>query len=275
MSTVKDPSYHQLPEKDSSESAEEEYLIESNRVRPSKVVGKSTLFYAILLVSSLLSNLFLIVQLSNPASRRNGAQSDEMRTPFAGLVRDTEMVLEKTYVFENETEHNEFWENINVDAGLVALSDEWVREHGLQLGQRFPWDDTKGIYVLEGFHSMHCLKSIHDALTKLKAKRRPIYTWDHIMHCMDSIRKNIMCEASDLPLYSTPGEDPELGIGEVKQCRSWEALTAWSHEHTACYRLINETDAHMDRLERYKFCPEGSPYIERVREVFGDRTGVE
>ena len=49
------------------------------------------------------------------------------------------------------------WEEIRVDNGTVALHDSYVEAMGLPTSQRFPWDQDKGLYLLNGFHSMHCL----------------------------------------------------------------------------------------------------------------------
>ena len=49
------------------------------------------------------------------------------------------------------------WENIDINNGSIALSDKYAEVMGLPLSQRFPWDSSKGLYVLNGYHSMHCL----------------------------------------------------------------------------------------------------------------------
>jgi len=61
------------------------------------------------------------------------------------------------YFGENDTAADELWEDISIDKGTVALEDSYVRRVGLPRAQRFPWDENKGLYLLNGFHSMHCL----------------------------------------------------------------------------------------------------------------------
>lgn len=60
----------------------------------------------------------------------------------------------------NETLTNEAWDAINFDAGSIALDDAYVESLGLPIAQRFPWDDTKGLYFLNAYHGVHCLVSI-------------------------------------------------------------------------------------------------------------------
>ena len=69
-------------------------------------------------------------------------------------------VSKSEYFGENETIADQFWEAISIDNGTVALDDAYAEEAGLPLSQRFPWDQKKGIYLLNGFHSMHCLVSL-------------------------------------------------------------------------------------------------------------------
>lgn len=52
---------------------------------------------------------------------------------------------------------NEVWEAIDINHGVVAISDNWANEHNLAPTQRFPWDPSKGVYLLTAFHTLHCL----------------------------------------------------------------------------------------------------------------------
>lgn len=54
-----------------------------------------------------------------------------------------------------------FWNSPQIDdnMGVVALSPEFVKEKNLSETQIFPWDESKGIYILSFHHSIHCLVS--------------------------------------------------------------------------------------------------------------------
>ena len=60
------------------------------------------------------------------------------------------------------------------------------------------------------------------------------------------------------------------GGGQVRQCRDWRELEDWARENTACWKYVNSTDPTMDQLERFKYCPNGSPYLEKAREKYPD-----
>lgn len=65
------------------------------------------------------------------------------------------------YTDENRTVQDAAWDapEFGIETGLVALSDEYVRAKGLLPAQRWPWDDSKGIYIINGFHNLHCVVS--------------------------------------------------------------------------------------------------------------------
>ena len=61
------------------------------------------------------------------------------------------------YANTNLTEASPLWQNIDFDTGTVALPNSLGIEHGLPEAQPFPWDPSQGIYLLNGYHSLHCL----------------------------------------------------------------------------------------------------------------------
>ena len=75
-------------------------------------------------------------------------------------------------------------------------------------------------------------------------------------------------------MKSTPGS---WGEGQMRQCRDWGKLERWVHERNACYSYVNETQGVSSMFERYKWCPPGSPYAERMKKVLNlpqDWSGV-
>lgn len=95
------------------------------------------------------------------------------------------------------------------------------------------------------------------------------YNVGHITHCLDQLRMDIMCNADDIPRWTSNDDTPESGIGQHRQCRSWERLESWAEEHTACYRYLNASAQNLNQMERFKFCPPDSPYLPKVRKYFG------
>lgn len=80
---------------------------------------------------------------------------------LAGLLYDTAALLEShtPYTDHNDTLRDQMWLDMDLDAGMVALDDADTARWGLPEGQRFPWDNSKSIYLLQAHHSLHCAVS--------------------------------------------------------------------------------------------------------------------
>lgn len=81
------------------------------------------------------------------------------RSLYAGLERDVPTPYrDKTiFVSHNRSIADAAWDAWVVDPGIVALPHEWVKAKMLPQAQHWPWDKDKGIYLLNGFHNIHCL----------------------------------------------------------------------------------------------------------------------
>ncbi|KAI4121383.1 MAG: hypothetical protein LQ338_006386, partial [Usnochroma carphineum] len=164
------------------------------------------------------------------------------------------------YSSSNQTLSHSLWHSLNIDHGVIALPDTYARAHNLPLAQRFPWDATKGIYILHGYHNLHCLKiislSLHEYRLSLPQTRRA----EHISHCLDALRRQILCDADDTPRATYASHNGVSGLEQNRQCRNWGALESWAKEHTACYRRPERPVEGMRGVEKFRWCPEGSGY---------------
>jgi hypothetical protein len=59
------------------------------------------------------------------------------------------------------------WEALSGDPGIGALSDDFVAAKHLPTAMRYPWDDSKSVYLLQGFNDLHCFVSRHEDLLML------------------------------------------------------------------------------------------------------------
>ncbi len=80
----------------------------------------------------------------------------------------------------------------------------------------------------------------------------------HILHCLDQLRQDIICNADDTPRYAGFQDPPGTGSGQVRMCKDWNALEKWARDHTACFKHEDETPAHL--VDRFKFCPDGQKF---------------
>ncbi|KAM3087044.1 hypothetical protein ACMFMG_001155 [Clarireedia jacksonii] len=128
----------------------------------------------------------------------------------------------------NSTAADHLWKELRPAFGLVALDHGWASKHGLPRSQDFQGDRSKGIYMIDAYHQMHCLQMLRTSLQEV-AKDLPQSTpLEHKFHCLDSLRQSVMCRADDTPLYTLG--DFRSGDGQLRSCRDWELLSRWASE---------------------------------------------
>ncbi|KAL3481675.1 hypothetical protein BJX99DRAFT_253203 [Aspergillus californicus] len=118
--------------------------------------------------------------------------------------------------------------------GFVAIPHGQAADAGLPLAEDFPDDPTRGVYVLDGFHQLHCVIYLRDAINALMDGEDVDDKLVHIHHCFDALRQAIQCRADDTPLY-IPYRSKKTGDGQLRRCRDWNALGAWARGLTACW----------------------------------------
>ncbi|KAL8721381.1 MAG: hypothetical protein Q9225_001928 [Loekoesia sp. 1 TL-2023] len=250
----------------------------------------------ILLLFSLCLNCTLIWLLSQQLPKSYGESEHGLSSLFANKRLQTDEVLEQiasllrnlnTPYYEetpygantNDSYEAVLWHSIDIDSGVIALSDDYVALHNLIPAERFPWDATKGIYIVHGYHNLHCLVKLPlispiKRLATLSSYQKIIYIsmdeyrrgepqsrqWGHISHCFDALRRQILCDADDTPRAVQADRDGVSGIGQSRQCRDWALLEIWAKKHTACYRRPERPIEGMRNIEKFRFCPEGSEY---------------
>ena len=111
---------------------------------------------------------------------------------------------------------------------------------------------------------------LYRSITETRDGRAQSSPIGHSIHCLNALRQDVICNADDTPRYTGFQPHKSSGLGQFRQCKDWSRLEAWAEERTACYRYINNTDPDFDTLERYKFCPQDSPYQGWIHELFGD-----
>lgn len=105
--------------------------------------------------------------------------------------------------------------------------------------------------------------------------KQQTFPFQHIMHCIEALRIEIICRADDTPRYTTSDRQPVSGIGQERQCRDWDKLERWAQENTACYKYLNYTlNAEPDQRVRYVFCQPEAPYAVKIEEYLKYREGM-
>ncbi|XWW99249.1 hypothetical protein V2A60_007258 [Cordyceps javanica] len=190
---------------------------------------------------------------------------------YANLAQNvpTSRNYSSIYSSPDRSEADAAWKKLQLDieAGWVALEDRHSESIGLPHSVRWPWDDSKGIYILSAAHELHCVYVLRTFINNVNDGEKDFrYSHGHAAHCIEALREVVMCAADDYPLYkgalnaAAGKENPRAGFGTVKMCRDWKKLVAWAKEHTACWQ-----EAKTDDLEdKFKKCPDDSRPWERV-----------
>jgi len=227
----------------------------------------SIILYSILLLS-------LILNLLQVISQPFFVDRIQCGSPYAGL-RENELQVEwqqkSIYTDTNLTARDHVWDEINHDIGIVAVPKTWVVEKGLPMGSTFPWNESKALYVINAYHQLHCLKLIYRTFMDYREGRPPHETQHHIIHCLDQIYADIRCTADDTLRVTAPNRFSTTAVGQVRSCRNWDALEQWARDNAGCFRYGNAflENKKPSQIARLRFCPEGSPELETIREYFG------
>ena len=87
---------------------------------------------------------------------------------IAGLEYDSSLPFEweTPYNGADEVLADQLWNELGaeVDVGLLALPKEWAASKHLPEAQDFPWDQEKGVYLMNGHHNLHCLVTFRISL---------------------------------------------------------------------------------------------------------------
>ncbi|MCJ1357969.1 MAG: hypothetical protein MMC33_007966 [Icmadophila ericetorum] len=230
---------------------------------------KTITFLLFALVASVSINVFQ-TSMSMQQTLTSLSKTEPVKSRFAGLAWDTPRAytIEDGYDDMNETVRSEYWDAINYDSGSLALSYEYTARMGLPKAQPFPWDESKGLYFLSAHHSIHCAKIVHQTLTELYDGVPNSYPMGHAFHCIDVLRQDAVCLADDTPLFTSFEHPGSPGRNQGRLCRDWSKLEKFAWDHTSCWRDISPTKHIETNLLRYRYCPAGSQYNEKILEEF-------
>jgi len=237
--------------------------------KPQRRGGFSTfLIFLVILLSGL-----NILQWRIATHRALNRDDRNCYSKYAGLLNDEiniQWTTSTTLSSSNTTERDHEWDAISYDNGVVAISKEWAAEKGLPIGSDFLWDQSKATYLVNAHHNLHCLKNIYRSLMEFHNSQPQSFEYHHITHCLSELVADVKCNADDTLRYVKAGNGKSTAVGQYRTCRNWDKLEQWTRENAGCYRYGNPDieDHAKSQIPRFRFCPEGSEELERVREYF-------
>jgi len=195
-------------------------------------------------------------------------------SPHAGLrerVRGKKYWHDTIYAHsKNNTFRDQLWDGIDIDRSVIALDHDEAALLGLPRSQNFVWDETKGIYIINAYHQLHCIKTLYQVITEADRGQKMSFEYLHLTHCLDALRQEVECVADDSLLYSVEGDVIPVGEGQTLQCRDFAKLDEWALEHYACYTFHNLKPPYFsDGPEKYMNCHKDSEFFPKMREFLG------
>lgn len=122
---------------------------------------------------------------------------------MAGLSRNIEIPKWHDTLYSlnpNETQRDVLWESIDINIGIVALDQSFIKAQKLPLSMEFPWDTSKKVYSTTAHHQLHCLKKLYKYVSESFHGRNQTENSWHLMHCLNSLRQDTLCNADDVSL---------------------------------------------------------------------------
>ena len=75
------------------------------------------------------------------------------------------------YGSHNHTRDDQLWKAINPSHGFVAIDRQAAEDQHLPVAMYLPSDGTKGVYLLEAYHQLHCLVCVERCFKEIVNKR--------------------------------------------------------------------------------------------------------
>ena len=173
------------------------------------------------------------------------------------------------------------------------MDREWAKQRQWPESMYLPSDHSKGVYLLEAYHQLHCLVSLDPCCVAIRAivtllrdvqrilrktfweaaEHRPFtyHPSSHMEHCFDTLRQvrsklygRLERRLAKRPVQSvmcnadnTPlytFGDKTAGDGQLHRCRDWNELRKFASENTACYR---DSVGDIPLGEHFGYCDDG------------------
>ncbi|GAD93057.1 hypothetical protein TRV_04086 [Paecilomyces variotii No. 5] len=200
-----------------------------------------SLKWIILVCCLLLSNIFTLAAFYT-------TKVDTLDTVWRPFWWNTE------YSSANASEADELWDAILPSHGFVAMDRAWAKENQWPESMYLPSDKSKGVYLLEAYHYLHCLRIVRKTFWEA-VEQRPFThkPGAHMNHCFDALRQYVQCNADNTPLYTFG--DFTAGDGQIHKCKDWNQLRDFATENTACYR---DSAKAIPLGDHFGFCDDGN-----------------
>ncbi|KAH8692478.1 hypothetical protein GQ44DRAFT_635813, partial [Phaeosphaeriaceae sp. PMI808] len=113
--------------------------------------------------------------------------------------------------------------------GLIALPNKDAIAMQLPASIKHNKNASESVYFVAAYHQLHCLTIVRAALYHFSEGIEQTVPLVHTLHCLNSLRQDVMCHADNDLLYTDDGK--VFGDGQVRTCHDWDALEEWTVAH--------------------------------------------
>ncbi|KAJ6443436.1 alpha 1,3-mannosyltransferase [Purpureocillium lavendulum] len=165
-------------------------------------------------------------------------------------------------------ENNKLWERLYSPDEISRISHEQATRLPNKTMPEAPYDGSGYLIVLNVFHNLHCLDSVRraiyyfhdprwttgynpytrvtDGAVDSMLKDLPVNMGiDHIDHCIDILRQQIMCSSDTTPnvfQFSPKDSGIRAFASVLHKCRDFNKIKKWAEDHRAPITYAGEDD---------------------------------
>jgi len=225
-------------------------------------------FYAWCVLLGILTASLIANTLQFQAWFKAHQAANRCKLPLSGSEPDLQMYFGDKTAFGDASDLaalDELWQSLDTSAGFVALPKD------LHLGSTdtFPWDTSKGVYILNSYHTLHCLRDIYIFVRSSEFSANRNQSFQHVVHCLDVLKSDAMCIADDTPLPYGFQVTYQEERSPKRRCRDWNKLTEYVTENSACFHRNHSDPTLHGTFAEFTFCPPNSPYRAVVESIQG------
>ncbi|OAL48590.1 hypothetical protein IQ07DRAFT_601210 [Pyrenochaeta sp. DS3sAY3a] len=177
--------------------------------------------------------LLLALLVSNGAWTWTYLSRSSTQSTVSGSQRPTRLRShhwDTPYSSDNKTITNKLWKDLFPDGqGLITLPNTAAAAQHLPASVSHNGNTSASVYFVAAYHQIHCLTVIRAALYHFSEGVEQTVPLPHVLHCLDSLRQDVLCHADDELLYTEDGK--VFGDGQVRECRDMAALREWTERN--------------------------------------------
>lgn len=107
---------------------------------------------------------------------------------------------------------------------------------------------------------------IYENVRELQQGIQSNMSFMHTVHCLDTLRSEIICVADDTPTSFEQSGVQRTEKPPPRKCRDWNKMLDFAKQNSACFKRLPPSDPRWNTRDAFVYCPDDSPYWDQVNE---------